>query len=315
MTRKFLLNISGGLILSAALTGVSFAQDTTRTVTTTTRTEVTQNPDGTYTVIQYPVGKEVVVDLTPGMNMNSARGSARIMRTGNETTINLDLAGLPADASNYYVYAVDPSGTVTMLGPASIANGSSQATFRTPMDQFMLVLSPNNGLTSFANNTPVVFRSAVPTGYAVVANRRTSNEGGKQVATTEAVSSTYDVPLLGVSNFRADKTAEIRINFSGDLSGLKGKAYVKPRSDGATQIKMRFDEMQMVPANKRLILWLVSPDKTYSKLGQVINTGAREEGEIRAETAQKDFGLFVTIEDTDVALPTSNIYAPFRNSD
>lgn len=308
MTKKFLLSIGGGLLLSAALTGVSFAQDTTTTTTTVTKT--VQNADGTYTVIQYPVGKEVTVDLTPGSSMSSAKGMARILRNGNQTSINLDLSGLPADASSYYVYAVDPAGAVTLLGPANISNGASRVTFTTPMDKFMLVLSPNEGLNSITNDTTIVFRSAVPTGYAVVDNRATISDE-KQVAGAQAVSSVYEVPLLGVSGFEKGET-EIRINFSGELKGLKGKAYLDTGKQGLTKIKMRFDDMKMAPKEKRYVLWAVSPDKKYTKIGQVINNGNRQESEIRGETALTDFGLFVTVEDKDVDQPTSTIYTPFR---
>lgn len=313
MTKKFILSLGGGLILSAAMMGVSFAQDTTtRTTTTTTQTQVTQNPDGTYTVIQYPVGKEVVVDLMPGSNFNG-RGLARIMRTGNETMVNLDLSGLPADASNYYVYAVDPAGAVTLLGPANVANGMSKVTYRTPMDKFMLVLSPNEGLNTIATDTPVVFRSSVPKGYAVVNNMQSNPLAGeeKQVAGSAAVASTYDVPMLGIRGLERGET-EIRINFSGELQGLKGKAYVNNKNPGLTKIKMRFDDMKMAPKDRRYVLWAVSPDKQYTKIGQVINTGRRQEAEIRGETALKDFGLFVTVEEKDVTTPTSTIYSPFR---
>lgn len=311
MFKKKLLTIGGGLILSAALTGV--AQDTTKTTTTTTttKTAVMQNADGSYSVIEYPVGKEVVVDLTPGMNMTSAKGRARVMRIGSETTVNLDLSGLPADASNYYVYAVDPAGTVTLLGPTNIANGASQVSFKTPMDKFMLVLSPNEGLSTFANDTPVVFRSTVPQGYAVVNNKVTSPVGDeKQVAGSRETASPYSVPLLGISGFEKGET-EIRINFAGDLEGLKGKAYLDNSKEGVTKIKMRFDDLKLAPKQKRYVLWAVSPEKAYTKIGQIINTGKRQEAEIRSETALKDFGLFVTVEDADVLQPTSTIYSTF----
>ena len=183
------------------------------------------------------------------------------------------------------------------------------------MNQFMLVLSPNEGLTAFDPTTPVVFRSAIPQGHAVVpVGNRIDNEGDelkeKQVATTGTVASTYNVPLLGVPAFD-NKTTEIRIAFTGELQGLKGKAYIDPRKDGATQIKMRFDDMKMAPKEKRFVLWASAPDGTYTKLGQVINTGERQESEIRSETALKDFGLFVTVEDTDVMQPTGKIIRLF----
>ena len=133
----------------------------------------------------------------------------------------------------------------------------------------------------------------------------------KQIqAETDVVTSTYEVPLLNVPSFD-NKRTQIRINFSGELQGLKGKAYIDPRKDGATQIKMRFDDMKMAPKDKRFVFWASSPDGKYMKLGQVVNTGERQESEIRSETALKDFGLFVTMEETDVPEPTSKTYSVF----
>jgi hypothetical protein len=250
------------------------------------------------------------VTLTPN-NLQGATGTARVMRTADGTKIWMDLSGITGDTKSFYAYAVDPLGTPTLLGPVMIQNGVAKAEFSTPMNQFMLVLSPNEGITSFSTDTPVVFRSAVPTGYAVVQQAVTSTGGGKAVATTTEVSSTYEVPMLNVPALNQGKDAEVRINFSGDLAGLKGKAYLTPTKDGVTKVKMRFDEMQKAPANARFVLWASSPDGKYTKLGQVINNGNREESEIRSETALKDFGLFVTVEDKDVTNPTSRVYSVF----
>lgn len=312
MIKKSLLSFGAVLGLSFAMTGFAYAQDTTTTTTTVTKKEVVQNADGSYSVIEYPVGKEVTVELTP-MNIKGAKGWAKVLRAADGTTVAVDLSGLPADAKNYYVYAIDPNGGATFLGPTVIEGGASKSTFTTPLNQFMLFLSPNEGLTTVAGDTPVVFRSSVPTGYAVVPmgekwNGKEAKE--KQVATTGEVASTYSVPLLNVPSFD-NKTTEIRIAFSGDLQGLKGKAYVDPRKDGATQVKMRFDDMKMAPKDKRFVLWASSADGKYTKLGQVINTGERQESEIRSETSMKDFGLFVTMEDTDVTQPTGKTYSTF----
>jgi hypothetical protein len=312
--KKFVLNFSIILTLTLSFGVFVFAQDTTTTTTTVTKKEVVANPDGTYTVIEYPVGKDVTVELTPN-NIQGAKGWAKVMRTDDGTTVALDLSGLPADIKEYYVYAVDDSGAVTLLGPATIENGISKTTFTTPMSQFMLVLSPTGELKAIDTTTPITFRSAVPKGYAVVpVGNRVESDGDElkenQKAVTETVASTYSVPLLGVPAFEKG-TTEISINFSGDLTGLKGKAYIDPRDDGSTQVKMRFDDMKMAPKNKRFVLWASAPDGTYTKLGQVINTGERQEAEVRSETALKDFGLFVTMEETDVMTPTSKIYSVF----
>ena len=308
MIYKKLLTIGGSLVLTAALTGGAIAQETTvtKTTTTTTKKEVVQNPDGSYSVIEYPVGKEVMVNLMPSGKMMNAKGMARVMRMDNETMVNLDLSGL--DDSNYFVYAVDPMGKSTLLGPVSIENGMSKASFTTPMNQFMLVLSPTEGLTSIANDTSVVFRSSVPKGYAVVQNMTTTPTGDeKQAAESATVNSTYNVPLLGVSRFEKGET-EIRVNFSDELQGLKGKAYIDNSKVGLTKIKMRFDDMKMAPKDKRFVLWASTPDGKYIKIGQVINAGKRQESEIRGETSLKDFGLFITVEETDVTQPAGTVY-------
>ena len=311
MIYKKLLTISGGLFLSVALTGVAAAQETTvtKTTTTTMKKEVVQNADGSYSVIEYPAGKEVMVELTPSGTMTNAKGMARVMRMDNETMVNLDLSGL--SDSNYFVYAVDPMGKSTFLGPVTTENGVSKASFTTPMNQFMLVLSPTEGLTSIANDTPIAFRSAVPKGYAVVGNTTTTITGDeKQVADTRAVNSTYNVPLLGISSLEKGET-EIRVDFSGDLQGLKGKAYLDNSKAGLTKIKMRFDDMKMAPKDKRFVLWASASDGKYTKIGQVINTGKRQEAEIRGETALKDFGLFITVEEADVIQPQGTVYTTF----
>lgn len=311
MKNNLFLKFSGGVLMTAAFSSFALAQDTTqKTTTTVTKTEVVQNADGSYSVIEYPVGKEVTLDLTP-LSMAGAKGKARVMRMDSGTKVYVDLNGLPSDAKSFNVYAVDPSGMPTFLGPVTVENGLAKAEFSTPMNQFMLVLSPTEGLTAIDATTPVVFRSAVPTGYAVVPTRVTSpGSNEKQVAVTGAVASTYDVPLLGVPAFEKGET-EIRVNFSGELEGLKGKAYLDNSNQGLTKIKMRFDDMKLAPKQKRFVLWAVSPEKQYTKIGQVINSGKRQESEIRGETALKDFGLFVTVEEADVLQPSGSVYAPF----
>ena len=305
MSKSIKLGIALSLV---TLTGAAYAQETT-TTTVTKKTEVVQNADGTYTVIEYPVGKEVVVNLASTGSMASAKGTARVMRSTDGTKVMLDLQSMPGTANSYYAYAVDPSGSPTYLGPVTVENGMAKAEFSTPLNQFMLVLSPNEGMKAI-DNTAVVFRSEVPQGYAVVPTRVSSLDSTKAVAVSDTVGSTYDVPLLNVPGF-ANKTTEIRINFSGELEGLKGKAYIDAGKSGVTQVKMRFDDMKLAPKEKRFVLWASAADGTYTKLGQVINNGKRQESEIRSETSLKDFGLFVTVEETDVPLPTSRTYSVF----
>ncbi len=137
MSINSFLKLSGGALILAAASSLALAQDTTKTTTTTTTTQtaVVQNPDGTYTVVEYPVGKEVTVQLTPN-NLAGANGSARVMRTADGTKIYMDLSGVPAETKSYYAYAVDPSGVPTLLGPVMVENGAAKSEFTTPMSQF-----------------------------------------------------------------------------------------------------------------------------------------------------------------------------------
>jgi hypothetical protein len=323
MNRR-LLSIAGGVALAFASAAYTYAQQTTTTVTTQ-QTAAIQNPDGTYTIVQYPVDKEVTVNLLPGTTLNGARGLAKVLRHGDVTTINLDLASLPADMTNFNVYAVDPSGKFTLLGPVTVANGAVTQTLSTSMDKFMLVMSPADQLSAFDGSTPILFRSAVPEGLAVIPFARTSNE--KMHATGETVGNTttaintaagtvlttspaYNVPMLGIPTFKRGVDSQVKVNLAGEMTGSRVNFRVLPRKDGPTAITARFHQLKDSPSGKRYVLWAVSPDNKFVKLGQIINTAHRNEAEIKSETSLTDFGLFITSEDaTDAASPTGPIVA------
>lgn len=118
----------------------------------------------------------------------------------------------------------------------------------------------------------------------------------------------YDVPLLGVQNLASDKGV-----FDLELEGLKAKAHIKPGDDGTTEIRVLFGEMKTVPKDKKFVVWLISPEKEYAKLGHVMNTGdEKKESEIYGKTPLKDFGLFVTVEEEDGSEPAGKTYSVFK---
>jgi hypothetical protein len=291
---KRLLLFAGSCALALGMAGAAYAQTPTTTVTTT-QTQAVQNPDGSWTVIQYPVNKEVVVDLTPGTTFVNAHGRARIIRKADGTSIALDLSGLPADAAALNLYAVDPFGKVTLLGPVNISNGVAQQTFTTPMDKFMLVLSPESDLTAYAPDTTFAFRSAVPAGYAVVP--LTSARGEHVAATTTAGATTaYTAPMLNIPSFRRGSDTLIKTRLAGALSGARVNFKITPRKDGPTEVVARFHQLKNAPAGQEYVLWAVSPEGKYTKLGQIVNPGDRNEAEIKSETSLADFGLLVTVQ-------------------
>ena len=300
MSRR-LLYLAGCCALVAALASISFAQ----TTVTTTQTQAVQNPDGTWTVIQYPVNKEVIVDFAPGTTFATSHGRARIKRMGDNTAIALDLSGLPADTTGLNLYAVDPFGKVTMIGPVTISNGVAQQTFTTPLDRFMLVLIPDADMTTYAPDTAYAFRSAVPEGFAVVP--LTSAAGEKVAATTTAGATTaYTAPMLGIPRFHRGSDTLIKTRLAGAMTGARVNFNITPRKDGPTEIIARFHQLKNAPAGQVYVLWAVSPDNKYVKLGQVVNTGGRNEAEIKSETTLADFGLLVTLQ-SEAEMPAGDV--------
>ncbi|HEX7313554.1 MAG TPA: anti-sigma factor [Pyrinomonadaceae bacterium] len=305
MSRR-LFNLAAAGVLAFCLAPTAFAQEpqpqpqpqpqTQTTVVTTTQTaQAVQNPDGTWTVIHYPAGKEVVVDFTPAQTFSTAKGRAKIIRVNDDTTVTLDLSGLPADAAAMNLYAVDPFGKVTMLGPVTFTNGVSTQAFHTPLDRFMLVMSPEANLTTYMPTTAYAFRSAVPQGFAVVP--MTSAEGERVAATTTAGATTaYTAPMLGIPTYDRGDTTDVKVKLAGALTGARVNFQITPRKDGPTVVVARFHELKEAPAGQVYVLWAVSPDNKYTKLGQVVNTGQRNEAEIKSETTLADFGLLVTLQ-------------------
>jgi hypothetical protein len=291
---KRLLLFAGSCALALGMAGAAYAQTPTTTVTTT-QTQAVQNPDGSWTVIQYPVDKEVMVDFAPGTTYVNAHGHAKIIRRADGTAIALDLSGLPADATALNLYAVDPFGKVTLLGPVNISNGIAQQTFTTPMDKFMLVLSPDADMTAYAPDTAYAFRSTVPAGLAVIP--LTSAHGEKVAATTTAGATTaFTAPMLNIPSFKRGDTTEVKTRLAGPLGGSRVNFMITPRKDGPTTITARFHQLKNAPAGQEYVLWAVSPEGKYTKLGQVVNPGTRNEAEIKSETSLADFGLLVTVQ-------------------
>jgi hypothetical protein len=181
--------------------------------------------------------------------------------------------------------------------------GTFSSTTTTPLDRFMLVLSPESNLTSYAPTTNVLLRSAVPQGFAVVPlashGERDGAAVGERVAatTTANTAPTYSAPMLGIPGFRRGTDTEMKINLSGAMTGSRANVYIEPRKDGPTTIKMRFHELKDAPGGKVYAVWAVSPDNKYVRLGQIVNTGQRNEAQIQTETALQDFGLLITMED------------------
>ncbi|HEX7720742.1 MAG TPA: hypothetical protein VF397_01200, partial [Pyrinomonadaceae bacterium] len=248
---------------------------------------------------------------------------------------------LPADLASLNLYAVDSTGAVTMLGPVEVANGVGTFITTTPLTRFMLFASPEASLTAYDPSTKIFFRSAVPAGLTVIPVGSPAAVG-EQVAevavptttttvavptttTTVAVPTTtatvavpamtatvlteYEVPMLGIAHFKKDDSTKLKINFSGTMEGARANIFIEPRKHGkTTEILMRFHDLHEAPKGQAFVLWAVSPDHQFQKLGQIINVKGRNEAEIASETDLEDFGLLLTTE--NLAGSTVNVITP-----
>jgi hypothetical protein len=296
---KHVSSVLAAAMLTLALSALAFAQTTTTTVTKTV-----QNPDGTYTIIEYPAKKEVTLTLNP-VTIQGAKGVATILRDDDGTRIKLNLTNVPADVSALTLYAIDDTGAITALGPVAISNGVGTLATTTPLSKFMLVASPEAALTAYDPNTKVFFRSAVPEGYAVVP-MRTNPEGEKVAAVaapTTTVAGTYTAPLLNIPAFKTGDDTKIKVDFTGALTGARANVFITPHKDKATEVKIAFHDLKEAPAGQKFIAWAVGADGTYQKLGEIVNTGGKNEAEFKTETALADFGLLLTMESAVGAAP------------
>ncbi len=288
--------VLGALLLLLSLALVSNAQ--------VTKVTTVQNPDGTYSIVEYPVGKETVVTLNP-IGLTGATGRATILRNADGTLIKVNIASLPNDLTAMNVYAVDPNGAVQLLGPVEVANGVGTFTTTVPLTKFMLFTSPEDSLTTYDANTKIFFRSAVPTGLNVIP---ITNAVGEQVGAV-AVTSDYTVPMLGIPTFKAGDDTKLKVNFTGAMEGARANIFIEPHKRGqTTQVRMRFHDLKEAPKGTAYILWAVAPDNTYQKLGQIVNVKGRNEAEIKSETTLPDFGLLLTAE--DLGTTTGTIIKP-----
>jgi hypothetical protein len=365
------------LIISSAVSIAAQTTTTTVTQTPTTVTKTVQNADGTYTVIEYPVGKEVQLTLTP-VSLTKSKAVGTILRDDTGTKVILNLTDVPTEVSAINVYAVDDAGVVTSLGPVVLANGAGTFTATTPLSKFMLIAAPEDSLTVYDPNAKIYFRSAVPTGFTVIPRTAaavavtiptTVTTTPTVVTTTPTVVTTTPtavttvptvvtttptvvttaptavttiptavttaptvvtttpmtvittpvgetvsaiaspvtdtttevaVPMLNIPAYKKGDDTKLKVNFSGVMSGARANVFIEPHQDQTTDVKIRFHDLKDAPKGQAYILWAVSPDLKFAKLGQIINIKDRNEAEINAQTTLPDFGLLITMEDVGV---------------
>jgi Tfp pilus assembly protein FimT len=313
MHRYFSLLAATLLICSSAVL-VAAQKTTTTTVTTpTTVTQTTQNPDGTFTVVEYPVGKQTMVTLDPVTITGS--GTATILRDVNGTQVQVNLTNLPATVSGLNLYAVDPAGAVTSLGPITVTNGAGTFSGTLPWNRFMLVASPEATLTTYDPNTKVFFRSSVPQGFTVIP-RSTSQVA--ITATTNPTTAVTQTATVTQTTANPDGTftvieypvgKEIMLNLNPvTLTGAKGVATVL-RDDNGTRIKLNLSDL---PSDLSTVnLYAVDHSGAVTLLGPVpVSSG------VATFTTTTPLDKFMLVAAPDAALTTydANTKVFFRSA-
>jgi len=286
MRRKIIIALATLALVLVAATAIAYGQTVTKAV---------QNPDGTYTIIEYPVGRQVAVNLNP-ISIPGATGTMTVLRDDTGTTIKVRLRGLPSDLTTLNLYAVDPHGSATLIGPMPIVDGNGELSTTSRMSDRFMVVASSETIATYTPESRIYFRSAVPEGFAIVPF---SNEPlGERVAAvaTPAQDSPYAVPMLNIPAYRTGHDTKLKVNFSGMMDGARANVFIEPHKDGRTEVNFRFHDLKEAPHGMVYTVWAVSPDNQFEKLGQVLNSRGRNEAEIKAETTFSDFGLMVTME-------------------
>jgi len=90
----------------------------------------------------------------------------------------------------------------------------------------------------------------------------------------------------------------LKINFSGAMDGARANIFIAPHKHGnMTEVKMHFHNLSEAPKGQSFVLWAVSPDHQFQRLGAIVNVKGRNEAYFESETAWDEFGLLLTTED------------------
>ena len=273
-------------------------------------------------MVEFPEGQEVAVELKSSTSMPDAKATARVMRSGNETTVKLDVNGATSLDKPHQVYLVDSLGNATLLGTLTITDGAGTIEAKTALSKFMIVISSEDGLTAIGADTRVAFRSAVPEGFAVV-----PKEAKTEVATVEPNSNSsvepstgnveaqpvqptaveYDVPLIDLASLK--RGSKLKVKLASEFGNAKATAVITPQKNGPTRITIRFTNLKEIPEGTQYILWQVGQDNSYTPLGHLTPAARKGDSLINAETSATGFGLLITFENADASRPVGSMVA------
>lgn len=117
------------------------------------------------------------------------------------------------------------------------------------------------------------------------------------IAPNTSSSAPPNMPMLGIQAFEPGVVKELEMNPLGASAGAVAKVFIERRREGATALMVRFDQMKSAPAGKKYVVWAVSPDLRYIRLGQFNRVDEQGKTEVRAATTLPEFGLLITLEE------------------
>ena len=104
------------------------------------------------------------------------------------------------------------------------------------------------------------------------------------VTTTTAVVAAYfglHGPDARDPYFQKGDESKLKIDFTGAAEGARANVFVEPHKNGKmTSVRMHFHDMKEAPEGLAYILWAVSPDNQFQRLGSIVNVRGRNEAEI-----------------------------------
>ena len=162
----------------------------------------------------------------------------------------------------------------------------------------MLIAAPDDSLTAY-DPTPKFFPERCAA--RLRGDSHTTSPTGETVAPLDAWNHARErltVPMLNIPAYKKGDDTKLKVDFTGAMAGARANVFIEPHKNGKeTEVTMRFHELKEAPTGQTYILWAVSPDNQFFKLGQIANFKGKNEAEIKAKTSLADFGLLVTMED------------------
>lgn len=152
-------------------------------------------------------------------------------------------------------------------------------------------------------------------GFAVTQDIAKQTEPAKKIqvliepspATNDEELFIYEVPLL-----ETEKYIEKTVSLTAAIEGLTVEAIIQPHKDGTARTTIKVNNLDKLKKDKTYTLWLTTTKGAYKRIRDFKFSKDEPEIEIKGRIPKNKFGLFITLEDTKVIIPTSEEYAVLK---